>query len=73
MPSACASCRASRAKAVVVTTAAGVPVRSSRTASWRLHDVHDPQSAEPVTTRSTPASAASTSGDAGLAAFAFFR
>ena len=71
IPSVWASWCAKGSNAVVVTTAAGVPDRSSRTASWRLHDVHDPQSAEPVTTKSTPASAASTSGGAGVAAFTF--
>ena len=62
MPSVCASWCARVSKAVVVMTTAGVPRRASVMASWRLHDVQDPQSAEPVTTRSTPASAASTSG-----------
>jgi len=57
--------------AEVVTTAVGVPCRSRATASWRLYDVQEPQSAEPVTTRSAAARRASTSGGAGLAAFAF--
>ena len=71
MPSVCASWWASERKAVVVTTTAGVPARWSVTASWRLHDVQDPQSAEPVTTRSTSRSRVSTSGGAGVDEFAF--
>ena len=71
MPSVCASWWASVSNAVVVTTTAGVPARWRVTASWRLHDVQDPQSAEPVTTRSTSRSRARASGRAGVEEFAF--
>ena len=37
---------------VVAMRPAGVPALASSMASWRLHDVHDPQSAEPAKTTS---------------------
>jgi hypothetical protein len=51
-----------------------VPAFATWMASWRLHDVQDPQSPEPVkTTSHSFASAATISGAAGVAAFAFLR
>ena len=74
MPSVCASWCASVSKAVVVTTTAGVPRRASVMASWRLHDVQDPQSADPVNTTShCLASSATISGGAGVEALALRR
>src|SRR5207247_2029073 len=46
---------ASEAKASVPSTATGTPRASISAASWKLHDVQDPQSAEPVRTTSDPA------------------
>ena len=51
-PSAAISARASFWNAVVVMSPAGVPPRASSSESWRLHDVQEPQSAEPAKTRS---------------------
>ena len=59
---------------VVATRPTGVPCLASSIASWRLHDVQEPQSAEPArTTSHSFASSASISGGAGVDAFAFFR
>src|ERR1700741_2077330 len=55
-------------------TALGVPAFASSMASWRLHDVQDPQSAEPAkTTSQSFARPARISGAAGVAAFALRR
>ena len=51
-PSAAISPRASRWKTVVVISPAGVPAFASSSESWRLHDVQEPQSADPAKTRS---------------------
>ena len=73
-PSARSSLTASPWNAVVAISPEGVPAFASSTASWRLHDVQDPQSAEPAkTTSHSFASSASSSGGAGVDAFAFFR
>ena len=69
-PSARPSCNAFGWKAVDVSTTVGIPRRSSSARSWRLHDVHEPQSAEPVSTRS--AELAISSRSSGLAATAGF-
>jgi len=59
-------------KAVVVISAAGVPALATSMASWRLHDVHDPQSAEPAkTTSQALATSAISSAAAGVDALAF--
>ena len=59
----------SAANLVVVTTTAGLPCFSNSTESWTLHDVQDPQSADPVMTRSTSfASRSNTSSLHGVAA-----
>ena len=70
-PSALSSLIASPWNAVVAMSPAGVPALASSMVSWRLHDVHDPQSAEPAktTSQSLPSSAIS-SGEAGVAALA---
>ena len=74
MPSAWSSLTASGWKAAVAISPAGVPPLASSTASWRLHDVQDPQSPEPAKTRSHAfASSSRISRAAGVAAFAFFR
>ena len=73
-PSAVISARASFSKTVVAMSPAGVPILISSSESWRLHDVQDPQSAEPAkTTSHSFASSASSSGGAGVDAFAFLR
>ena len=60
--------------AVVAMSPAGVPAFASSMVSWRLHDVHDPQSAEPAkTTSHVLLSSAITSGAAAVAAFALRR
>ena len=70
-PSEATSVVASRWNAVVPISAAGVPTFAISMASWRLHDVQDPQSAEPVNTTShCLASSAIRSGDAGVEALA---
>ena len=51
-PSAVISASASFWNTVVVMSPAGVPPRASSSESWRLHDVQEPQSAEPAKTRS---------------------
>ena len=73
-PSALSSLTASPWNAVVAMSPAGVPALASSMASWRLHDVHDPQSAEPAktTSQSLPSSAMS-SGGAGVEALALRR
>src|SRR5262245_27557990 len=73
-PSAASSLTASPWNTVVPINPAGVPARASSTASWRLHDVHEPQSAEPAKTRSHVfASSARISGAAGVDALALRR
>jgi len=60
--------------AVVAMRPAVVPLCASSMASWRLHDVHDPQSAEPAkTTSHCLLSSAMISGAAGVDAFALRR
>ena len=73
-PSAESSLTANPWNAVVAMSPAGVPAFASSMVSWRLHDVQDPQSAEPAKTRSQclPSSSIS-SGAAGVAAFALRR
>jgi len=51
-PSAVISPRARRWNTVVVIRPAGVPAFASSSESWRLHDVQEPQSADPAKTRS---------------------
>ena len=51
-PSAVISPRARRWNTVVVISPAGVPAFASSSESWRLHDVQEPQSADPAKTRS---------------------
>jgi hypothetical protein len=51
-PSADSSLTARPWKAVVPMRPAGVPLFASSTVSWRLHDVQDPQSADPAKTTS---------------------
>ena len=73
-PRADSSLRASPWNAVVAMRPAAVPLRASSMASWRLHDVHDPQSAEPAkTTSHCLLSSAITSGAAGVDALALRR
>jgi hypothetical protein len=73
-PSADSSLTARPWKAVVAMSPAAVPPLASSMASWRLHDVQDPQSAEPAkTTSHSLLSAAITSGAAGVAALALRR
>jgi len=72
-PSAVISACASFWNTVVVMRPAGVPTLISSSESWRLHDVQDPQSADPAKTRShSLAIAATISCDAPVAALAFF-
>ena len=73
-PSADSSLTARPWNAVVAMSPAGVPAFASSMASWRLHDVQDPQSAEPAKTRSQclPSSSIS-SGAAGVEALALRR
>ena len=74
MPRAVISPTASRWKTVVPMSPAGVPRLASAIVSWRLHDVQDPQSAEPAKTTSHAfASSSISSGDAGVEALAFLR
>ena len=51
-PSAAISPSARRWNTVVVINPAEVPAFASSSESWRLHDVHEPQSADPAKTRS---------------------
>ena len=74
MPSDVISPTARRWKTVVPTSPAGVPAFAISMASWRLHDVQDPQSAEPAkTTSHSFASATMISGAAGVEALALRR
>ena len=74
MPSEAISPTASRWNTVVPIRPAGVPAFAISIESWRLHDVHDPQSAEPAKTRSHSfASSAMISGAAGVEALALRR
>ncbi len=60
--------------AVVPMRPAGVPTFAISMASWRLHDVQDPQSAEPANTTSHRfVSSTMMSSAAGVDALAFFR
>jgi hypothetical protein len=59
MPAAAAALMASERNGSVPRRTVGRPRRSSCVVSWRLHDVHDPQSAEPVRKTSAPAAMAS--------------
>ena len=60
--------------AVVAMRPAAVPLFASSMASWRLHDVHDPHSAEPAkTTSHCLLSSAMISGAAGVEALALRR
>ena len=52
MPSDVISPTARRWNTVVPMSPAGVPAFAISIESWRLHDVHDPQSAEPAKTTS---------------------
>ena len=73
-PSADSSLTASPWNAVVAMRPAAVPPFASSMASWRRHDVHDPQSAEPAkTTSHSLPSAAISSGAAGVEALALRR
>ena len=73
-PSEAISVVARRWKAVVPIRPAGVPIFAISMASWRLHDVQDPQSADPVNTTShCLASSATISGGAGVEALALRR
>ena len=73
-PSAESSLTASPWNAVVAMSPDAVPPLASSMASWRLHDVHDPQSAEPAkTTSQVLARSAITSGAAGVEALALRR
>ena len=73
-PSADSSLTARPWKAVVAISPAGVPAFASSMVSWRLHDVQDPQSAEPAkTTSHSLLSDAITSGAAGVEALALRR
>ena len=74
MPSDVISPTANRWKTVVPMSPAGVPAFAISIESWRLHDVQDPQSAEPAktTSHSFAISAMSSSG-AGVEALALRR
>ena len=73
-PSADSSLTARPWNAVVAISPAGVPAFASSIVSWRLHDVHDPQSAEPAkTTSHRLLSSATISGAAAVAALALRR
>ena len=74
MPSDAISPTASRWKTVVPMSPAGVPAFAISIESWRLHDVQDPQSAEPAkTTSHSFAIATMISGAAGVEALALRR
>jgi hypothetical protein len=74
IPSDVISPTASRWNTVVPINPAGVPAFAISIESWRLHDVHDPQSAEPAnTTSQVLLSSAITSGAAGVEALALRR
>ena len=73
-PSEASSLTARPWNAVVAMRPAAVPPFASSMASWRLHDVHDPQSAEPAkTTSQVLLSSAITSGAAAVEALALRR
>ena len=73
-PSDVISPTARRWNTVVPTSPDGVPAFAISMASWRLHDVQDPQSAEPAkTTSHSFAISTMSSGGAGVAAFALRR
>ena len=73
-PSAAISPKAKRWNTVVVISPAGVPAFASSSESWRLHDVQEPQSADPAKTRSHSfASSSMIEWAAPVAALAFRR
>jgi hypothetical protein len=73
-PSEASSLTARPWKAVVAIRPDAVPPLASSMASWRLHDVQDPQSADPAnTTSQVLLSSAITSGVAGVEALALRR
>jgi hypothetical protein len=73
-PSEVISPTARRWKTEVPMRPAGVPAFAISIESWRLHDVHDPQSAEPAkTTSHSFASSTMISGAAGVDALALRR
>ena len=74
MPREVISPTARRWNTVVPIRPAGVPAFAISIESWRLHDVQDPQSAEPAkTTSHSFASATMISGAAGVDALALRR
>ena len=74
MPSDAISPTARRWKTVVPMSPAGVPAFAISIESWRLHDVQDPQSAEPAkTTSHSFAIATMISAAAGVEALALRR
>ena len=73
MPRAASWLTARPWNAVVAMRPAAVLVLASSIASWRLHDVQEPQSPEPAKTRSQVfASSASSSAGAGVEQLDFF-
>ena len=74
MPSEAACARPSVVKAVEQTVTPSRPRFAISTLSWILHDVHEPQSPEPViTTSQRSASSATMSAGAGTDAAGFLR
>ena len=74
VPSAPACARPSVVNAVEQMATAARPRFAISTLSWTLHDAHDPQSPDPVITRShSSASSLTTSSGAGMDADVFLR
>ena len=74
LPSALACARPSVVNAVEQTATAARPRFAISTLSWTLHDAHDPQSPDPVMTRShSSASSLTISAGAGMDAEVFLR
>ena len=74
LPSAPACARPSVMNAVEQTATAAQPRFAISTLSWTLHDAHDPQSPDPVMTRShSSASSLTISAGAGMDAEVFLR
>ena len=74
LPRACACARPSVVKAVEQTATAARLRLAISTLSWTLHDAHDPQSPDPVITKShSSASSLTISSGAGVEADAFLR
>lgn len=74
LPRACACARPSVVNAVEQTATAARLRFAISTLSWTLHDAHDPQSPDPVITRShSSASSLTISSGAGIEADAFLR